>query len=110
MRLTFLGNGGSDSGGCPALFTTDSGTYAVQGWVTDDPKTVEIPHLLTGFAEDRTFIGAELRDSGRGTFLVTGRPIVDAETLTQMDLAEDESAVEVPKLERTYFGAAAAER
>ena len=110
MRLTFLGNGGSDSGGCPTLFATDSGTYAVQGWQTDSPETIEIPHLLLGFAQPDTYVGAPMADSGRGTFTLTGRPITDPETLAQMNLAADESAIEVPKLERTFYGALSAQR
>ncbi|WP_369023652.1 hypothetical protein [Nocardia cyriacigeorgica] len=110
MRLKFLGNGGSDSGGCPTLFATDSGTYAVQGWQTDKPETVEIPHLLLAFAEADTFVGATMTDTGRGTFTLTGRPITDPDTLAQMNLAADETAVEVPKLERTFYGALSARR
>ncbi len=80
MRLHFLGKGGSDGNGCPSLYVTDQDTYLVQGWETNTAGTVEIPHLLTGFAEPDTFIGAELTDTGRGTFRVTGRPISDTDT------------------------------
>jgi hypothetical protein len=108
MRLTFLGKGGSQVNDCPALYATDCGTYVIVGWLTDTRGTIEIPHLLLGFAEPRTFIGALLTDTGRGTFSVTGRPIDDAETLDQLHLADGETAIEVPKCERTYYGATAA--
>ncbi|WP_181724667.1 hypothetical protein [Nocardia gipuzkoensis] len=106
MRLQFLGKGGSDVGGCPTLYATDQDTYLVQGWeTTTPPDTIEIPHLLTGFARADTFIGATMTDTGRGTFTLTGRPITDPETLAQLDLAANETAVEVPKIRRTFYGA-----
>lgn len=108
MRLTFLGKGGSTVNDCPALYATDHGSYLIQGWQTGQPGTIEIPHLILGFAESRTFVGAPLTDTGRGTFRITGRPITDAETLDQLHLADDETAIEVPKTERTFYGATAA--
>ncbi|WP_330251193.1 hypothetical protein OG874_34250 [Nocardia sp. NBC_00565] len=110
MHLTFLGKGGSQVNNCPTLYATDQDSFLIQGWRTGRPETVEIPHLLLGFAEPDTFIGAMMIDTGRGTFELTGRPIVDHETLTQLDLADDETAIEVPKSERTFYGAAAARR
>ncbi|MFI1234508.1 hypothetical protein [Nocardia salmonicida] len=92
------------------MFATDTDTYTVQGWQTDSPETVEIPHLLLGFAQPDTYLGAPMTDTGRGTFTLTGRPITDPETLAQMTLAADESAIEVPKLERTFYGALSAQR
>lgn len=104
----FLGKGGTQGGGCPSLLASDLGTYVVQGWVTEVPDVVEIPHLLLGFAEPDTFIGARLEDTGRGTFRLAGTPITDPDTLTQLDLADDETAIEVPKYERTFYGVALA--
>lgn len=109
QRLRFLGKGGSPSSGCPTLFAADPG-YLVQGWTTDDPGTVEIPHLLTGFAEPDTFLGATMTDTGRGTFRLSGTPVTDPETLAQLSLADDETAIHVPKLERTFYGHAATAR
>ncbi|MEV0294854.1 hypothetical protein [Nocardia sp. NPDC050710] len=84
MRLKFLGKGGSEVTGCPTLYATDEGSYVAQGWVTGQRGTVEIPHLLLGFLEPDTFISATMTDTGRGTFLVSGRPITDDETLGQL--------------------------
>ncbi|MBW0274981.1 hypothetical protein ATM97_27655 [Nocardia sp. MH4] len=106
MRLKFLGNGGSQQGGCPTLYATDQDTYVVQGWRTDRPDTVEIPHLLLGFAEPDTFVGAAMTDTGRGTFLISGAPVRDAEALATMNLPGHEAGIEVPKKERTFYGAA----
>ncbi|MGW4088683.1 hypothetical protein [Nocardia sp. NPDC004750] len=107
MRLQFLGKGGTEGGGCPSLYATDRGTYAVQGWKTNNVGTVEIPHLLTGYAEPDTFIGATMTDTGRGTFILSGSPITDLEALGQMDIYPNETAIEVAKLERTFYGNAA---
>lgn len=105
MRLKFLGKGGSDDGGCPSLYATDQGSYLAQGWQTERPETVEIPHLLLGFAEPDTFVGARMVDTGRGTFLLSGKPVADRETLDQLQLAAGEGAIEVPMSERTFYGA-----
>jgi hypothetical protein len=51
-----------------------------------------------------------LTDTGRGTFRLTGRAITDAETLAQLDLADGETAIEVPKREREFYGATATGR
>ncbi|MEV6320080.1 hypothetical protein AB0M45_02625 [Nocardia sp. NPDC051787] len=107
MRLYFLGRGGTEGGGCPSLFVTDRGTYVVQGWTTDTPGIIEIPHLLLGFALPDTFIGATMTDTGRGTFVLSGAPVMDLEALAQMDIYPDETAIEVAKLERTFYGNAA---
>lgn len=107
MLLHFLGKGGSGTNDCPTLFATDQDSYAIIGWVTDRPDTVEIPHLLLGFLEADTFVDATLTDTGRGTFLVSGRPITDSGTLYQMTMETYETAIEVPKAERTFYGATA---
>lgn len=107
MRLHFLGKGDSQGGGCPSLYTSENDTYVVQGWKTDSPETIEIPHRLLGFAVPDTFFGATMTDTGRGTFTLSGVPIVDPETLAQMDIYPNETCVEVPKLERTFYGNAA---
>ncbi|MFJ1460567.1 hypothetical protein [Nocardia sp. N2S4-5] len=87
MQLEFLGKGGSQVNECPRS---------------------EMPHLLTGFAEPRTFLGATLFDTGRGTFTLTGRPVAESDVLAQLDLSDGETAIEVPKRERLFYGAAAA--
>ncbi|MBF6278743.1 MULTISPECIES: hypothetical protein [Nocardia] len=106
MKLRFLGKCGSTGGNCPTLLSHEHG-YVVQAWRTETPGTVELPHKLLGFLEPDTFIGAPMTDTGRGTFRLTGRPISDTETLAQLDLADDETAIEVPKTERTFYGATA---
>jgi hypothetical protein len=42
MKLTFLGKtGGSQGGNCPALYSTDRGTFVVQGKLVTDPAALE---------------------------------------------------------------------
>lgn len=106
MRIRFLGRGGSADGDCPTLYATDQDTYLVLGWKTGQPETVEIPHLLPGFTEPDTYIGATMTDTGRGTFRLNGTPVIDPVTLAQMTIADHETAVEVPKERRTYYGGA----
>lgn len=110
MKLRFLGKGGSTSNGCPSLYATDQDTYLVQGWETNTVGTVEIPHLLTGFAEPDTFIGATLTDTGRGTFGLAGRPVTEPDVLDMLILAEDETVIEVPKQPRRFYGDVAGTR
>ncbi|MFE1596115.1 hypothetical protein [Nocardia sp. NPDC058705] len=69
---------------------------------------IEIPHLLLGFAAPDTYVGATLTDTGRGTFVLEGRPVTDPATLAQMDIYPDETAIEVAKLERKFYGRDAA--
>ncbi|MEV6325904.1 hypothetical protein AB0M45_32775 [Nocardia sp. NPDC051787] len=104
MWLEFLGKGGSGDGDCPTLYATEFG-YLIVGWKTDQPETVEIPHLLLGFLEPDTFIGTTLIDTGRGTFTLTGKPVTESELLAQLTMETYETAIEVPKSERTFYGA-----
>ena len=95
MRLTFLGKE-TQGGGSPTLFATDRGTYVVQGWkVPDQTAMVEIPPRLMGYLEPHTCLGTRLRDTGRGSFLVSGNEITDAQVLSQMDIPDHETCVEV---------------
>jgi hypothetical protein len=96
MKLTFLGKE-TQGGGSPTIFATDRGTYVVQGWkVSDDPAAIEIPHRLLGHVEKGKCLGVHLEDTGRGTFILSGVPVTDAEALAQMDIPGHETCVEVP--------------
>ncbi len=78
------------------MFATDRGTYVVQGWkVPDRTATVEIPPRLMGYLEPHTCLSTRLQDTGRGSFLVYGNEITDAQILSQMDIPEHETCVEV---------------
>jgi len=96
------------SGGCPSLYATDRNTYICQGWKTDKPEVIEIPHLLLGFVQPDTFVGVTMTDTGRGTFILSGAPVTDSEALTQMDIYPSETAIEVPMRKREFYGHAVA--
>ncbi len=96
MRLRCLGVG-SQNGTCPTLFASDRGTYVIQGWrIGPDGSVIEIPHILLGFLEPGTCLGATLTDTGRGTFTLSGATVTDLEALQQMNLPDHETAIEVP--------------
>ena len=97
MRLEFLGKE-TQGGGSPTLFATDRETYVVQGWrVAGQHNCVEIPIRLLAHLEPGTCLGVELRDTGRGSVVLSGNPVTDWEALTQMDIPGHETCVEVDK-------------
>jgi hypothetical protein len=99
MQLTVLGKE-TQGGGSPTLFATDADTYVVQGWkVTGQVTSVEIPARLLNYLLQGTRMGVDLQDTGKGTFIVSGAPVTDAQALSQMDIPGHETAVEVPKAE-----------
>jgi len=96
MRLTFLGKN-TQSNNSPTLYLSDRNTYVVQGWrVPGHDDQIEIPHPLLAFLEPGTCLGVLLQDTGHGTFLLTGKPVTDAEALAQMDIPDHETCFEVP--------------
>lgn len=110
MRLTFLGKE-TQGGGSPTLFATDRDTYVVQGWkVEGRPTSVEIPPRLLGYLEPHTCLGARMHDTGRGSLILSGVPVTDPPSLSQMDIPRHETCVEVAKqkaaTEGSWSGAA----
>lgn len=109
MRLRFLGTS-TQGGGSPTLYATDRNTYVVQGWkVEGQHDSVEIPHRMLQHIESGTYLGALMADTGRGSFVLSGQPITDTETLSQMDIPGHETCVEVPKKTEVWFGGVAPE-
>jgi hypothetical protein len=107
MRLTFLGKE-TQGGGSPTLFATDRSSYVVQGWkVVGESASAEVPAALLAYLEPGTRLGAELRDTGRGSFIVAGTPVTDAEALSQMDIPAHETCIEVARVEEDDAGGAA---
>lgn len=107
MQLAFLGKE-TQGGGSPTLYATDRGTYVVQGWrVSDDPTRVEIPHRLLGHVEKGKCLGVHLDDTGRGSFILTGRAVTDMEALAQMDIPAHETCLEVPTKEEVWVSGTA---
>lgn len=103
MRLRFLGKS-TQGGGSPTLYATDRGTYVVQGWKVDsDPRSVEIPHRLLAHMQAGTYLGARMTDTGRGSFVLSGLEVTDAEALSQMAIPGHETCVEIPMEEEVWF-------
>jgi hypothetical protein len=91
MRVELIREDCDDKPICPSLWRTDRGTTAVQGWDTDHPDTVEVPAKLL---EGVQAITGEVTE--RGTILVRGTRVTDAEALAMMGIPDGESAVELP--------------
>ncbi|APU16526.1 MULTISPECIES: hypothetical protein [Actinoalloteichus] len=107
MQLMFLGKE-TQGGGSPALYATDRGTYVVQGWkVSGHATRVEIPHRLLGHVEKGKCLDTRLDDTGRGSFILSGEPVTDAETLAQLDIPGHETCVEIPTSKEVWVSGAA---
>lgn len=107
MRLRFLGKA-TQGGGSPTLYATDRRTYVVQGWkVEQQDESVEIPHRLLKHVQSGTYIGARMTDTGRGSFVLSGQAVTDSEVLSQMDIPDHETCVEVPIEKEVWFGGVA---
>ncbi|MCM6778133.1 hypothetical protein NDR87_32090 [Nocardia sp. CDC159] len=95
MQLKFLGK--STAGGqSPTLYASDRSTYVCQGWRTGEADRIEIPHRLLQYLEPGTCLGTVLQDTGRGTFILRGEPVIDPEVLAQMNIPDHEMSVEIP--------------
>ncbi|GAB2532662.1 hypothetical protein GCM10027167_41960 [Nocardia heshunensis] len=101
MKIQLLG-GPTGGNGSPRVWATDHGTDLIQGWPTGEPGHVEIPHQLLGYLELGTFLDAALRDSGRGTFTLAGRPVTDPNVLATMAIPPHETAIEVDVVKASY--------
>jgi len=107
MKLILLRSSCGEARTCPNINITDRRTYVVQGnpvtsldlgghVLGPGESVVEIPaSLVPELPADGTAYGA-VRRTGRGTVLVRGRLIVDAETLRELNLPAGEAAVEIP--------------
>ncbi|MFD3558788.1 hypothetical protein ACFWVU_03835 [Streptomyces sp. NPDC058686] len=116
MKLRFLGKN-SNVGDCPTLYSTDRDTYLVQGWKIfandllmqlDIPKgqtVVEVPTELFEFLTKDGLPTGEIRRledpimvlTPSGTFVVQGLEVTDPEALSEMEIPDYETVVEVPK-------------
>lgn len=118
MRLILLRATCDDGRTCPNINSTDRGTYVLQGYLVTSRDmgayvlksgdgVVEVPSsLLPELAVDEIARDA-VRRTDRGTLLVRGNLVVDAETLRELNLPAGEAAVEIPisalpELEVTY--------
>ncbi|WP_149183402.1 hypothetical protein [Streptomyces sp. TRM49041] len=116
MKLRFLGKN-STVGDCPTLYATDRDTYLVQGWkifandllmqldISEGETAVEVPTELFEHLMKDGLPAGEIRRvedpimilTPGGTFVVQGREVTDPEALSQMEIPDYETVVEVPK-------------
>lgn len=116
MKLRFLGKN-SNVGDCPTLYATDRDTYLVQGWkvfandvlmqvdVHEGETIVEVPTELFEHLEKDGLPAGEFKRledplmvlTPHGTYIVQGLEVTDAEALSQMELPDYETVVEVPR-------------
>ncbi|MBB5079837.1 hypothetical protein [Nonomuraea endophytica] len=115
MRLTFLGKS-SGGGQSPTLYSTDQGSYIVQGWIVtdssilsrlhmaDEETCIEIPAVLMAHLEKDGIIGEVTNIAPpivyvkeNGNYVVQGKRVDDADTLAQMDIPDHETCVELIK-------------
>ncbi|MFD8644354.1 hypothetical protein ACFV14_29100 [Streptomyces zaomyceticus] len=116
MKLRFLGKN-SNIGDCPTLYATDRDTHLVQGWkiyandllmqldIPEGDTAVEVPTELFEHLTKDGLPAGEIRRledpimilTPGGTFIVQGREVTDTEALSQMEIPDYETVVEVPK-------------
>ncbi|AHH17101.1 hypothetical protein NONO_c23050 [Nocardia nova SH22a] len=93
MKLRLLGSG-SDHGTCPAVYASDVGPLVVQGDVTPREGVVLVPHALLDWLEPGMTLPVEATGTA-GEILVPGEPLTDPSVLSQLRLADHETAVVV---------------
>lgn len=99
MKIVLLRERCPDRVSCPHLYSTDKGTYVVQGYIStnlphDSGQTVvEIPLSLVPEFAAHTHVDLVLTD--HETVLVRGTRVTDKEALAKMQLPVGEDAVEL---------------
>lgn len=115
MKLTILaGTSSCTDGSCPTTYDTPSQRMVVQGYAPEGTspfagaghQSIEVPNELFHNTRDRliaddrmpinptTGTGAVLA-TDRGTLVLTGMKVTDADALTQLGLPDDEFAIEI---------------
>lgn len=115
MRLAFLGKE-SVPDQSPTLYATDRDSYVVQGWIVTDPQilatitvpddetVVEVPaRLMAHLAKDglagevANLIPPIVHVIQNGNYIVRGKRVTDQEALSQMNIPDHETCVEVSR-------------
>ncbi|MDQ3763489.1 MAG: hypothetical protein M3460_18230 [Actinomycetota bacterium] len=115
MKLRFLGKNSTPTNS-PTLYATDQDSYVVQGWIVTDPATlarptvpndetlVEVPAALLDYLALDGLDGAVTNIvppivgvTPDGNYIIQGKRITDAETLSQMSIPDHETCVQVRK-------------
>ena len=115
MKLKFLGKD-STPDDSPTLYATDQDSYVVQGWiiadatilaglvVPDDETVVEVPAALLDHLAQDSLDGAVINIvppivgvTPRGNYIIQGKLVTGAEVLSQMNIPDHETCVQVMK-------------
>lgn len=115
MKLKFLGKD-STPDDSPTLYATDQDSYVVQGWiiadatilaglvVPDDETVVEVPAALLDHLAQDGLDGAVINIvppivgvTPRGNYIIQGKLVTGAEVLSQMNIPDHETCVQVMK-------------
>ncbi|QXJ20773.1 hypothetical protein AGRA3207_001543 [Actinomadura graeca] len=115
MVLVFLGKE-TTSGQSPTLYATDRDSYVVQGWIvndteivarmslSDDETLVEVPkRLMSHLAKDglrgevTNTVPSMIEVNEIGNYIIKGLRVSDRSALSQMDIPEHETCIEVPR-------------
>jgi hypothetical protein len=99
MRLICLRSTCEIGRSCPNINITDRGTYVVQGYLVSDRDlgsvlapgelAVEIPSFLLPELRGDQTPSDILHRTDRGTILVCGRAVVDADALRELNLPRE---------------------
>jgi hypothetical protein len=114
VKLRFLGKDSTPTNS-PTLYATDEDSYVIQGWkvtgpilallvVPDDETVVEVPPALLDFlsldgltSDTRNLVPPIVHVKENGNYIVQGKRVLDAETLSQMSIPSHETCVQVSK-------------
>ncbi|MGH3824763.1 MAG: hypothetical protein ACRDRA_18310 [Pseudonocardiaceae bacterium] len=115
MKLKFLGKD-STPDDSPTLYATDQDSYVIQGWIVTDPAIlarltipddeaiVEVPAaLLDHLALDgldgavANLVPPIVGVTDNGHYIIQGKRVTDAEVLSQMNIPDHETCVQVAK-------------
>jgi hypothetical protein len=115
VKLKFLGKNSSPKDS-PTLYATDQDSYVIQGWIVADPAIlarlivpddetiVEVPAaLLDHLALDgldgavANVVPPIVGVTENGNYIIQGKRVTDAETLSQMNIPGHETCVYISK-------------
>lgn len=115
MKLRFLGKDSTPTNS-PTLYVTDEESYVIQGWiVTDavilagltvaaDETLVEVPPALLDYLALDGLVDAVtnvvppiVAVTSDGNYIIQGKRVTDAKTLSQMSIPDHETCVHVTR-------------
>lgn len=115
MKLRFLGKESTPKNS-PTLYATDRELYVIQGWIVTDPDIlkrldvpdtetlVEVPPGLLNFLISdgldpsiRNVVPPIVYVKYNGNYIIQGSRVADADTLSQMNIPDHETCIQVSR-------------